>query len=120
MESIPQFLQPIIKSYPDKLLLWFSDTVYEKLLPLFGDHLLVQVAETVDLAPIEAACADHHKQNGKGRPVTHTCAGWCGRCWYATFTTRACGRRKLTSGRTSQPNGSWARPWLTKGWTTQR
>lgn len=72
MTIIPDFLRPIIESYLDILLLWFSDYVYQRLLPLYHNHALLHLNKSLDLTTLEVACRDFHRQNGQGRPVTHT------------------------------------------------
>ncbi len=71
MAIIPDFLRPFIESYLEVLLLWFSDYVYEKLLPLFAEHPLLQAGALLAVEPLTAACADFHQHNGRGRPVVH-------------------------------------------------
>jgi hypothetical protein len=72
MTIIPDFLRPLIESYLDILLLWFSDYVYQRLLPLYQNHALLRLNKVLDLTPLELACRDFHKQNGQGHPVCHT------------------------------------------------
>ena len=72
MTIIPNFLRPVIESYLDILLLWFSDYVYQRLLPLYQNHPLLRLHELLDLSPLETACQGFHKQNGHGHPVVHT------------------------------------------------
>ncbi len=71
---IPQNLTSIafiLIRYFKPLLHWFSDYVYTYLIPQDGDHLLLELRRILDFSPLETACADYHKCNGMGRPVTH-------------------------------------------------
>jgi hypothetical protein len=71
---IPQNLMPIasiLSRYFQPLLQWFSDYVYTRLIPPHSTHLLPELDRLLDFSPLEAACADYHKCNGKGRPVAH-------------------------------------------------
>jgi hypothetical protein len=73
--SIPENLtsiSPILTQHLSPLLHWFSDAVYDRLIPSDSDHLLCTLHTILDFSPLEAACADYHKLNGKGRSVSHT------------------------------------------------
>ena len=72
MSIIPPFLQNAIIAYTTPLLNWFSERVYVDLIQRAPDHLLVQLRQHVDLAPLEAACASFHHDSGPGKPITHT------------------------------------------------
>jgi hypothetical protein len=69
MTIIPDFLRTIIESYHLILLAWFSDYVYQQLVP--QNHPLRRLNELVDFAALEIACAGFHKQNGMGCPIAH-------------------------------------------------
>lgn len=62
----------MITIYLDPLLDWFSTRIYADLIAKAGDHLLVQLHDLLDLAPIEEACAAFHHAAGPGAPPTHT------------------------------------------------
>ena len=66
---IPDFLHTIIESHQPVLLAWFSDCIYQRLIP--QNHPLRRLNELVDFATLESACASFHKQNGMGCPITH-------------------------------------------------
>ncbi len=73
--SIPENLTPIasvLTRYLSPLLCWFSDFVYDRLIPPDSKHLLCTLHNILDFSALEAACADYHKLNGKGRSVSHT------------------------------------------------
>jgi IS5 family transposase len=53
------------------LLYWFSDEVYRRLLSRVQDHFLLRLAEKLDFAPLEQACADFHHSSGPGATPTH-------------------------------------------------
>jgi len=72
MSIIPSFVQQVITAYSDHLLGWFSARVYADLIKRAPDHLLVQLHDHLDLAPLEEACASFHHRSGPGAPPTHT------------------------------------------------
>ncbi len=69
MTIIPDFLRPILESYQLILLAWFSDYVYQQLVP--QNHPLRRLNDLIDFAALEIACASFHKQKGMGCPITH-------------------------------------------------
>ncbi len=73
--SIPENLTaiaPILEQHLPKLLLWFSNLVYNRLISRAPDHLLVQLRHLLDWTEMETTCADYHQTNGNGRPVEHS------------------------------------------------
>ena len=72
MSIIPPFVQNVIIAYIAPLLDWFSERVYADLIRRASDHLLVQLHDHLDLAPLEEACASFHHSSGPGKPATHT------------------------------------------------
>lgn len=74
MIIIPENLAPIasvLTHYLAPLLQWLSALVYDRLIPPNSSHLLFALNEALDFSSLEAACADYHKSNGKGRSVCH-------------------------------------------------
>lgn len=65
-------IAPIIRQYLTPLLIWFSNLIYERLIASEHDHLLYRLHHLLDFTELETACADYHRLNGNGRPVTHT------------------------------------------------
>lgn len=75
MTSIPENLAqiaPILTQYLSPLLLWFSNHVYDRLIPTDSNHLLFRLHNLLDFSPLESACAAYHKSNGRGHPVVHS------------------------------------------------
>jgi len=72
MSIIPPFVQTVIHAYTVPLLDWFSKRVYADLIQRAPDHLLVQLQDHLDLAPLEEACASFHHNSGPGAPPTHS------------------------------------------------
>ena len=72
MNIIPQFVLKTLIHYLPALLDWFSTRIYADLIGQADDHLLVQVNELLDLAPLEAACAAYHHESGPGTRPKHT------------------------------------------------
>ena len=72
MSIIPAFVMALVTAHLTPLLHWFSDRVYADLLKRTPDHLLVKLAQRLDLTPIETACATFHHAAGPGAQPTHT------------------------------------------------
>lgn len=68
MTIMPDFLHPIIHSYLDILLLWFSDYVYQQLLPLYQNHPLLRLHELLDLSPLETGYQEFINRMVRGVP----------------------------------------------------
>lgn len=71
MPIIPDFALAVFKLYLTQLLVWLSDQTYLTLLKRDPDHLLVQLADHLTVAPLETACAHFHHAAGPGTPPTH-------------------------------------------------
>ena len=71
MAIIPDFAWAVVKTYFAQLLLWLSDQTYLTLLRRDPDHLLVKLAEHLNVTSLEAACAAYHHRNGPGTTPTH-------------------------------------------------
>lgn len=72
MSIIPDFVLSLVTAHLTPLLHWFSDRVYADLLKRTPDHLLIKVAQRLDLTPMETACAAFHHVEGPGTKPTHT------------------------------------------------
>lgn len=72
MPIIPDFLPNVILPLWRELLTWFSRQVYER--TLRPTDFLVRLAEELDFAPLEQACAGYHHTAGPGAVPTHTVA----------------------------------------------
>ena len=73
---IPETLQPIaaiLAYYLEPLLAWFSHYICQQLVARRPDHPLIRIAQLLDFAVLERACASYHDSaSPRGRPVTHT------------------------------------------------
>lgn len=78
MSIIPEILQPIasiINQYRQPLLVWFSQSIYQRMIVRSQAHPLVQLQKLLDFRPLEQACAEYHPQKGgPGHPVVHSVA----------------------------------------------
>jgi len=72
MAIVPEFLQTMIKTNLELLEMWFSQRLYEQMVNKGSRHILVRLAEKLDLREIEAACQRYHHQEGPGAKATHT------------------------------------------------
>jgi len=72
MSIIPPNVESVITAYITPLLDWFSQRIYADLIRRASDHLLVQLHQHLDLAPLEEACASFHHDAGPGRLPEHT------------------------------------------------
>jgi len=66
MDIIPPIILELIQLYRESLDFWFSQRLYERLLPGLRQELLVRVQALVDFAPLEQACAAYYHQAGPG------------------------------------------------------
>jgi hypothetical protein len=71
MPIIPDFALAVVKPYLAQLLVWLSDPIYLTLLKRDRDHLLIQLTDQLDFAPLETVCADYHHRDGPGTTPTH-------------------------------------------------
>jgi hypothetical protein len=71
MDIVPERLQKIISEHGDELETYFGEQVFAKLVNRNGKHLLVQLANHLDLGEIEDECRSYHHESGPGRPVVH-------------------------------------------------
>ncbi len=71
MPIIPDFALAVVHTYFAQLLVWLSDQTYLTLLQRDPDHLLVQLSDHLNCAPLETACANYHHAAGPGTPPTH-------------------------------------------------
>lgn len=69
MISMPDFLPTFILPLWARLLAWLSAQVYARFLA--PNDFLVQLAERLDCAPLEQACAAFHHTEGPGAQATH-------------------------------------------------
>jgi transposase len=69
MISIPDFLPAVMLPLWSRLLAALSAQVYAHVLP--GRHYLVQLAQRLDWAPLEQACAAYQHTAGPGAPASH-------------------------------------------------
>jgi hypothetical protein len=74
MPILPQTLLPVILLYWAVLAELFSACFYASLLARCPNHLLVQLAEQLDFAPLETVCAAYQHQTGAGTAPTYPVA----------------------------------------------
>ena len=74
MASIPETERAVTSKYWSWLLGLAARFVMNRLLKRLGKHWLVQLASSLDLAPLEKACAAFHHAQGPGAPPQHTVA----------------------------------------------
>lgn len=72
MNILPQNLQEIVEEYEDELKVYFGRQVFSELVARNQEHILVMLAENLDLGEIERVCQCYHHQEGPGQPPTHT------------------------------------------------
>jgi hypothetical protein len=72
MNILPQNLQEIVKEHEDELRTYFGRQVFDELVARNQEHILVMLAENLDLGEIERICQSYHHQEGPGQPPTHT------------------------------------------------
>lgn len=70
MLPIPDFLPAIILPLWARLLTWFSAQIYARL--LMPTDFWVRLADHLDCAPLEQACAAYQHTAGPGCQATHT------------------------------------------------
>ncbi|MBM4341728.1 MAG: transposase, partial [Deltaproteobacteria bacterium] len=70
MLPIPDFLPIVILAFWPRLLTWLSAQVYERLRA--PDDFWVRLADHLDCAPLERACAAYQHVAGPGAQATHT------------------------------------------------
>ena len=68
---IPNLALTVVTTYLAQLILWLSDYTYAELLKRDPDHLLIKLAQHLNFAPLEFACAGYHHTTGPGTPPTH-------------------------------------------------
>jgi hypothetical protein len=71
MNILTEDLQKIVAEHEKVLKAHFSDQLLTDLVQRNRKHLLVLLAEHLDLLPIELACQSFHHQSGPGRAPTH-------------------------------------------------
>ena len=71
MAIIPDFALAVVQTYFAQLLVWLSDQTYLTLLKRDPDHLLIKLADHLNFAPLETACAAYHHATGPGATPTH-------------------------------------------------
>ena len=71
MPIIPDFALAVVHTYFAQLLVWLSDQTYLALFQRDPDHLLVQLSDHLNCAPLETACAKYHHTAGRGTPPPH-------------------------------------------------
>ncbi len=69
---LPQQALFVILQYWSSILCLVSAVWYERQLARYQDHWLLHLHQTVDLSPLEQACAGFHANNGLGAPIKHT------------------------------------------------
>jgi len=69
---LPQQVLFVILQYWSSILYLVSAVWYERQLARYQDHWLLHLHQTVDLSPLEQACAGFHANNGWGAPIKHT------------------------------------------------
>ncbi len=71
MDILPENLQEIVDKHEEGLQKYFSEELFAALVRRNSKHLLVMLAEHLDLGEIEHICRPFHHQNGPGQPPTH-------------------------------------------------
>lgn len=69
MLTMPDFLPAILAPLWARLLTWFSDQVYQRLLK--ADDWLVELKAHLDFRQLEEVCAAYHHASGPGAPPLH-------------------------------------------------
>jgi hypothetical protein len=72
MTILPGFALAVIFQSWSVVLSLVNAYTYELLLYRYRRHWLVQLADLLDLSPIDQACASFHHGGGPGKPVTHS------------------------------------------------
>lgn len=68
---LPPFIFSLLLPYLEHCLRVISEALYLQLIHRHPTHLLVQLSQQLDLAPLENACANFHHTSGPGSPPLH-------------------------------------------------
>ena len=68
---LPPFIFSLLLPYLEHCLRVISEALYLQLIRRHPNHLLVQLYQHLDLAPLENACANFHHTSGPGSPPIH-------------------------------------------------
>jgi len=70
LPAMPHFLQAWIVTFLSPILAWAEERILRQMLLRCADHPLVQLGLHYDPAPVVAACAHYHHQDGPGKLPT--------------------------------------------------